>query len=683
MVATKDWQAIPMLEKVLDVVPGIIYVFNQKTQSNEYSNRSLGDLLGYSSAELQALGDAMFPTLAHPEDLPRIVSYLSLLQSAQDQEILRLEYRMRHKKGHWVWLLSHDTVFAREDDGSVLQHVGVATDITAQKLAEHRALDGQHEAEELGAEQKRVSELLTQIMDTAKSAIIGLKGDGEILAINSAGRHFLGGVTTPTPFHWPERIEFVDRESLQQVEDSLNPVRRSLAGQAINGEIFSMTKRGADEIRYIRVSSAPDNTAEPAFKCVLILDDVSEQEKHRQQVERTSRLDALGQLTGGIAHDFNNLLATVQYALELAQTENAANRQSYLETAKLSVDRGSELTKRLLAFAKQQPGLSASKDVDGIVDEFRRLATPLIEASVDVKYAIKEEDLWVYCDTAQLGNALLNLLLNARDAILRSGTGSKITVLVRGINELDADLTLRREHPNTYIAKGLYAEHSKDHKRADNTAFRYVEFAVTDNGPGMPEEVKRRAIDPFFTTKSTNSGTGLGLSMVYGFIQQANGELRIYSEPGQGTTVRLLLPRGTPFGEREEPLLRDKPAQGNGESILIVEDEISLAMLLDDLITSLGYVVETVSSGVAAMELLDSGDHFDLLITDIVIPGGMDGFKLAQSVRDKSPDMPLIYMSGYTGYTDTDMGAVVAPMLQKPCPPLELAQAIHTALNPS
>ncbi|MEP0565136.1 MAG: response regulator, partial [Paracoccaceae bacterium] len=545
---------------------------------------------------------------------------------------------------------------------------------------EKAAVTSQMSAEEAMREHRNLSELLTQIMDTAKSAIIALGSNGEILSINSTGRHFLGGLTQTIPFAWPKDVSFIDRETLQPFESSKDPVATSLAGTSLNGDIYSMTNTNDSDSRYVRISSATVDTERSAVKCVLILDDVSEQEKNRQQVERTSRLDALGQLTGGIAHDFNNLLTTVQYSLDLAQTADTTARHTYLETAKQSVARGSDLTKRLLAFAKQQPGLSTSNEVDSIITEFRKLCAPLIEATIEIEFVTQEDDLWVYCDTGQLGNALLNMVLNARDAILRSGVGNKITILVRAISELHVDATLRREQSNTYVAKGLYAENSINGKRANNSAFRYVEFAVTDNGPGMSDEVKRRAIDPFFTTKETNSGTGLGLSMVYGFIQQSNGELRIYSEPEQGTTIRMLLPRGTALGTREEPLAREELTKGQGERILIVEDEIRLAIVVRDLIKSLGYTVETASNGAEALAILDQGDNFDLVITDIVMPGEYNGFQLAEKIQDRIPDMPLIYMSGYTAYSDEDMGKVVAPMLQKPCPQSELAVAIRKAM---
>lgn len=676
-----QWDAAPFLKKILGIVPGIIYVFNQKTQSNEYTNRSMGQLLGYSADEIKEMADDVIPRLCHPDDAAAIGAHFAAIQNLPDGQVLSVEYRMRHKQGHWVCLLSHDAVFQRESDGSVLRHIGSAADITVQKDAEIQAVANQSKAEAAYAEQMRVSDFMTQIMDTAHGAIIALDTDRSVLAINAAGRHMLGGLKDQTPFAWPADIDFVDRDTMQPIPENENPLVRSLGGAILNNEIFLMSRTGVTESKYVSVSSSPLDHSQSLKNCVLIIDDISEQEKNRQKVERTSRLDALGQLTGGIAHDFNNLLATVQYSLELAQSADTAARHTYIETALRSVDRGSELTRRLLAFAKQQPGSLTSNNVASIISDFKGLSAPLIEATIEVDYVAEDDDLFVFCDANQLGNALLNLILNARDAILRSGTGNKITVLVRAINQLNVDATLQSEQPNTYIAKGLHIEKTEDSQSSDNSSFRYIEFAVTDNGPGMPEEVKRRAINPFFTTKSSNSGTGLGLSMVYGFIQQSNGELRIYSEPEQGTTMRMLLPRGTPSGVREKRLERETPPKGQGEKILIVEDEIRLAIVIRDLVRSLGYTVQTVTNGHDALAVLEREDDFELVITDIVMPGGLGGFELAEAIRKKQPDMPLIYMSGYTAYSDEDMGTVVAPMLQKPCPPYEMASTIHKALS--
>jgi PAS domain S-box-containing protein len=640
-----------------------VWYWDLEKPENEYMSPEFWELFGFDPKTKKHLS-AEWQDLIHPDDLKvaqaNFEAHRKDPSHPYDQVV-----RYTRAAGGTAWVRCRG-IAIRDETGRAIRMLGAHNDIT--DLVQHRTA-------------YETNSLVEVIMNTAESAIIGLDSDGAIASLNSAGRHFLGGLNAAVPFRWPEEISFLESVSLRPLKHSKNPIIRSLEGNSIKGEVFLMTRKTHEEPRYVRVSTAQVEDETAPLHCVIIMDDVSEQEKNRQQVERTSRLDALGQLTGGIAHDFNNLLATVQYALQLAKDDKEDDsRARYLDTALTSVERGSDLTRRLLAFAKQQPGLAASQSVQEIIEEFRKLSKPLIESNISLNFKVTEPDLWVFCDTAQLSNALLNLLLNARDAIIRAGIGNQISVLARSVNEIDADVTLRREHPGTYIAKGLRAEHFADQERDDNAAYRYIEFAVTDNGPGMSEEVKRRAIDPFFTTKNSNSGTGLGLSMVYGFVQQSNGELRIYSEPDQGTTVRLLLPRGTPFGTRENPVERLPEIRGQGERILVVEDEFSLLLMMESLIQSLGYKIETARSGLDALQLIEAGEEFDLMITDIIMPGGLDGFELAHKVRSIRPNLPIIYMSGYTGYSESDMSNVVAPMLQKPCPPAELAQAIYSAI---
>ena len=240
------------------------------------------------------------------------------------------------------------------------------------------------------------------------------------------------------------------------------------------------------------------------------------------------------------------------------------------------------------------------------------------------------------------------------------------------IDKAAARLTLYR----STLEAELRAQEDGD---PDHT-FRYVEFSVTDNGPGMTEDVKRRALDPFFSTKSTNSGTGLGLSMVYGFVQQSGGELRIYSELNSGTTMRILLPRGNDDNEREEPVLRETPVFGDGQTVLLVEDELHLRTAMEDLVSALGYEVVSASSGQNALQLIDDDLEFDLLLTDIVMPGGISGFELAAEVRSRHSNVAVLYMSGYAAYSDREMGVVIAPLLQKPCSQRALSEHLRDAL---
>lgn len=300
-----------------------------------------------------------------------------------------------------------------------------------------------------------------------------------------------------------------------------------------------------------------------------------------------------------------------------------------------------------------------------------------------MRFESVDPEVWVFCDSAQLENALLNLILNSRDAILRSAKGSSISVSARLVSGVSKDLTLEDGREGSWFGAGMQSERSAEASRRDGSQQRYVELSVTDDGPGMSAEVRRRSVDPFFTTKATNSGTGLGLSMVYGFVQQSDGAMRIYSEPGHGTTVQLLLPSGTASGPKEQPISTPLLADGKSQRIVLVEDEPELLLMTEALVSELGYVVDAFASPSSALGALEAGVKCDLLITDVVMPGGINGFELAKQVRALRPGVPILYMSGYTGLAEGEMGEVVAPVLQKPCAPADLAAEIRSALPPT
>ncbi|MGR3515075.1 MAG: ATP-binding protein [Paracoccaceae bacterium] len=546
-------------------------------------------------------------------------------------------------------------VAVRNDDGKPIRLLGAHHDITHQVQKEREAQVSREELE--------------TIFNAATSGIVALDADGQIVRINDRARHMLGGVSKRVPFSWPEQIQFLDAEKLAPLDASADPIRRALSGHILRNETHLLRRVANDmDHRYVRVGSANLTNSESRIRVVLVIDDVSNEERNRQVVERKSRLDALGQLTGGIAHDFNNLLASQLYAVDLARkATDPEKRDMYLETAATSIARGRELTSRLLAFARRHPGLASVRVTKDVFAEFAQLVRPMIEAQIDITFDVEEPELRHYCDQTQLETALMNLVLNSRDAILRDGKGNKIDVRARPVRAPTKDLDKRQE------------ETTETEAGADST-FRYVEISVADNGPGMDEETASRSTDPFFTTKDTNSGTGLGLAMVYGFVRQSDGDLRIYSEIGVGTTVQMTLPRGTVLGVREEPMPQDLIARGGGETILVAEDEPILILMLTDVLQELGYKVVTAKSGQEALDIVERGNDFDLLLTDVVMPGKVGGFELARRVRALRPGVPVIYTSGYTGFTSSEMGEVQAPLIQKPAPPAELAEAISQAL---
>lgn len=523
------------------------------------------------------------------------------------------------------------------------------------------------------AEVAAIRDELEVVFNAATSGIVALDQSGTIVRINNRARHMLGGVSDQLPFAWPSHIGFLESSALAPMEQSADPIRRALSGHSLNGEthLLRRTQQGEQQ-RYVRLESTHLTNEEHGIAIVLVIDDVSNEERNRQVVERKSRLDALGQLTGGIAHDFNNVLASMIYAVSLAKNaKDAEKRNKYLDIANSSVERGKELTARLLAFAKRQPGLAASKSVETILTDFEQLIRPMLEEAVEISFETSPSDIQVFCDQTQLETALMNLVLNSRDAILRSGKGNRIDVKARAVLSTNDDLDERQ-------LKGKAADRGKV---PSGSSFRFVEMSVSDNGPGMDSETLARSTDPFFTTKDTNSGTGLGLSMVYGFVRQSDGDMQIYSEVDLGTNVQLILPRGTAVGSREPLVLEDVPVQGDGQTILVVEDEPELLVIMCSVLEELGYHVLQATSGHHALRLVEANAHFDLLLTDVVMPGGLGGFELATKIREIVPTVPVIYTSGYTGFTTLEMGEIQAPLLQKPSPTAELAAALDKALQ--
>jgi len=362
--------------------------------------------------------------------------------------------------------------------------------------------------------------------------------------------------------------------------------------------------------------------------------------EERGRVEETLRqslkMEAVGQLTGGLAHDFNNLLAGVSGSLELMRIRTSQGRTAeigrYIEVAMTSVNRAAALTHRLLAFSRRQTLDPKPTDVNrligGMKDLFSRTVGPGIQ--VETKLA---GDLWpVLCDPNQLENAMLNLVLNARDALPDGGhllieTRNSVFPNWRGAA---ANVPLGRVPAGEYM--GLF---------------------VTDTGMGMPPDVIARAFDPFFTTKPTGQGTGLGLSMTYGFVQQSGGHILLSSEEGQGTIVSIYLPRhlGAADGVEEVNTATNAPEAEEGAVVLVVEDELAVRMIIAEVLSDLGYTVLESENGQSGLEVVESRTRIDLLITDVGLPGGMNGRQLADAAREHRPSLKVLFITGYAECT--------------------------------
>lgn len=361
-------------------------------------------------------------------------------------------------------------------------------------------------------------------------------------------------------------------------------------------------------------------------KNIELGNEIQTREKAESQIRQMQKMEAVGQLTGGIAHDFNNMLAVIISAINLAQRKLARGEHDimkFIEAATDAATRAANLTSRLLAFSRQQPlapqVVDANRLVTGMSDLLRRALGETIRIET-----VLAGGLWkTHADPSQLENAILNLAVNARDAM---GEDGKMTI----------------ETANSHLDEGYAATH------AEVKAGQYVMIAVSDTGAGMPADVMERAFEPFFTTKPVDKGTGLGLSQVFGFVKQSGGHVKIYSEPGQGTTIRIYLPRF--FGPEEAAISSERagnPAVPVTETILVVEDDPRVRASTTDAMRELGYTVIHAASGQEALEKLSDNPGVALMFTDIVMPV-MNGRKLAEEALARMPKLKVIFTTGFT-----------------------------------
>lgn len=459
------------------------------------------------------------------------------------------------------------------------------------------------------------------LFDTAPDAMICVRPDGTIAKCNYRAESLFGyarsellGMAVETLI--PEAF----RERHAELRDSFfTSESRRPAGAGL--ELVALTKDGREppvEIGLSLSGTGGDSLA------TITLRDITARKNLEDRLASAQRLEAIGQLTGGIAHDFNNLLAIIIGNidhLEASVSGDETAKQS-IEAVTKAVERGSSLTNRLLAFSRQQilspVAVNVADLVNGLVDMLRRTLGETISLNVN-----NAPDLWpVAVDPHQFENALLNLAINARHAMPDGGT-------------------LAIEVSNVTLADAISIQHE------EVAAGDYLEVSVSDTGTGMTPEVLEKAFEPFFTTKDVGEGSGLGLSMVYGFAKQSKGYANIFSEVGKGSTVKLYLPRSKEAAVLKDPEEdRYEPELGSGR-ILVVEDDLEVRKVQIRILETQGYKVDEACNGAEAIDLLKRGDPFDLLFTDVVLPGGMSGVEIADEATRIQPGIKVLFTSGY------------------------------------
>jgi PAS domain S-box-containing protein len=424
------------------------------------------------------------------------------------------------------------------------------------------------------------------------------------------------------------------------------------AGQVWRGELLNKRKDGTLFWELASISGVRNGDGITNFVCVK--EDITARKSIEEQLRQSQKLQALGQLTGGIAHDFNNLLAIIIGNLQLLSERIPADERTraLLQDAIWSAQRGGELTHRLLAFARRQPLKPGVIELNEVIDKMSDLLRRTIGAGIEIRTRLDPE-LWkALADRGELERALVNLAVNARDAMWGKGT---LTLETRNVH-------LGSEYADQY---------------QEVTPGDYAMLAVTDTGCGMSPDVLKHVFEPFFTTKEFGKGSGLGLSMVYGFAKQSEGHVSIYSDIGHGTTVKLYLPRSGMRQARSDSRPAAVPAgYFTGRSVLVVEDEPKLRKVAVAMLSNLGFQVTDADHGEEALRLLDA-QTFDVLFTDLELPGGMDGAELANTARARRPGLQVLFTTGYAREAVlSDSELQQTPCLLKPYAQEELAQEL-------
>jgi PAS domain S-box-containing protein len=466
-------------------------------------------------------------------------------------------------------------------------------------------------------------------------------------------------------FGWPEPIEDVampdflaslHEDDRPQLEEAVrNSVR---TGEAYCQEFRVTRPDGSERIVWSEGYLDPDSPDE-AREVIAICQDVTDRRLSERQLIQSQKMEGLGQLTGGVAHDFNNLLTVISLNLEtIADTPGIdAEAREMADVALKATDRGADLVRSLLAFARRQPLRPRVVDVNEIVAETEHLLRRSLGERISLETALDPEGWQAIIDPAQLQAALVNLAVNARDAMEGKG---KLTIETKNV-----------------VLDPHYAE-----QHADVRPGAYVMVAVTDTGAGIPSNMLDRVFEPFFTTKPSGKGTGLGLSMVYGFIKQSNGHVKIYSEVGHGTAVKLYLPRSDDIAAPEEHAAPAISVESGGEAILVVEDDEPIRDFIVRQLRQLGYRVMDAADATTALEAFDRPDAIDLLLTDVMLPGEKTGKQLADEAIERRPELKVIYMSGYTENAVIHHGRLDPgiTLLAKPFRASELARTVRSVI---
>jgi PAS domain S-box-containing protein len=595
---------------------------------------------GFTRADLEA-GRLRWDKLTPPEWMPQSLRVLEELKATGQGTPFEKQY-IRKDGSRWWGLFAGRML----DDDTAVELV---LDITDRKAAEHALRDSE-------ARQRSLIEGIPQLVFRSHSSGERIWGSLQWVVYTGLSEAESLGLGWLNAVHPDDRAQTMaawaeaDARGLFSVEHRTYHAAggtyrwfqsRATPVRDVDGHIvewFGTSTDIDDQVRAREVLSRDredleaqiaERTAELRTAMDSLQAEMLQRERAEAALRQVQKMEAVGQLTGGIAHDFNNMLQGIAGSLELGRLRAGQGRtedvQRFLDAARQAVDRAAGLTRRLLAFARRQrlapKPVDADELVAGMADLIRRTMGP----AVRLELRLRDGRVRVLCDPSELENALLNLCINARDAM---PDGGHLTISTDDVRLSAMDIIGQEgAKPGDYVA-----------------------ISVADTGQGMPADVLERAFEPFFTTKPIGQGTGLGLSQVYGFVRQSGGIVRLESESGKGTTVRLCLPQQEQVNTAQGPNTAPAPGEAQlGQAVLLVDDEDIVRAAVAERLRELGYRVLEAADGPVALRHLDGGARLDMLVTDVGLPNGLNGRQVAEAVRERCPGIPVLFITGYAG----------------------------------
>jgi PAS domain S-box-containing protein len=599
-----------------------------------------GTITGWNGAAERLFG------FAADEALGRNISII--VPSDRRDEVRNIIERTRHSEP-----IEHFETARMRKDGSA---VDVSLSISPIRSVSGEVVGISMTARDI-AESKWTEQALSQeieerrrIFDSSNDLILVTDTSGNFIQVSPSVTHILG--YQPSDMIGHSAVEFIHADDLEHTRSEMRAARRGQSKR--NFETRYVNKDGkAVALNWTGTWS------EPVRRHFFIGRDLTEKQAAEAQLRHAQKMDAVGQLTGGVAHDFNNILTVITGTIGILE-EAVADQPQLAAIAKLideAAERGANLTKHLLAFARKQPLQPVETDVNALVLEAAKLLHPTLGEHIEITPLLAEDAWTALADPNQLTTAVLNLAINARDAMPNGGK-------------------LALETGNIFL------DESYANSQSEVTPGHYVMIAVSDTGSGIPPALLERVFEPFFTTKEVGRGTGLGLSMVFGFVKQSGGHIKIYSEEGHGTSVKIYLPRATGLQQTAAEAQVSSNIEGGNETVLVVEDDPLVRRYVMTQIESLGYTTLEAANASDALRIMDDVATIDLLFTDVIMPGGMNGRQLVDEALKRRPGLKTLYTSGYTENAIVHHGRLDSGvlLLAKPYRKSELARMIRHAL---